>query len=1075
MRNLKKLLAVIVSVCVLATFALPAFAAELTAAEIVEDLGVLKGDSSEGVTDIYLAKGTSRMQAAILYLRLIGKEDEAYAFEGEENFTDADQTWKAAQKALAYLKANPDLGWEGRPDGTFDPKAEISAQELYKVLLESLGYKQDAEDGFKWADVFTFAADKGLSLIADVTEVTNNDMAIAIVEALKLTLKDSETTLVADLVAKGVVTEAAAIAAGLIEAAPTELAVESVTALNTKQIAVVFNKDLNKDTVIAANFKVYDNGSATVIAGTPALQDDKKTVIITIDGAAGKLTNASNAKVVVTKDVKDVDGLVLAAEYSNDKVAVQDTVMPVIEKIEAAGLKTLKISFSEPVYDGIDATIANTQITVKSGIYTYVVTGITSDYAGKTLTVTLGTNLMEGNVDITVNAQGMADAGAIRDFAGLVALKTTTTYAYAPDTTVATVTLDSVNKATKKAVVKFSKLVYGANVKLYHSVSGAAAYGTAAVTKAQGVAADSWEFIFTNDLPSGTLTFYLVNDPDVAGNQLTDLYGVKVPNQSFSFEIVADVTAPTVSEVKVNTNASFDVVFSEEVKAAEATKADNFEILKADGTKLSFSMGAQPNAKTARLVASLEDGATYTVTVKAMQDVAGNAMAAAYSVQKTIGDNTAPTANAFLVGSNVIYVTYSEAMNEADITSKANYLVQAAAGGFIALDDADKVELVSNKKVKITFADNNLVSGTSDIQIGAVRDLAGKRLVNEATFATTISDILASTLGIDKAELIAKNKIKVVFDKEIGAFDPGELAIQTLAGIDPTPAYAFASIESNVVKDAKTEIVLVLDQDVKYDATDDNGASLQIKTAAFTANTKSLEGTVLTAAAAKTIDDKTAPEIDKIIYVSPAEIEVYFKEDLDANTFAGAGVNGFSAVGGKVASAALKVPGTDGNLVILTSTENSGAGDFTVNTDVIYNGTNGIKDVAGNTLAAVTKADALTAGAITIVNNPVDNTFTVTTNFDTATVIAAGNVDMDPATTGVQPTVAINGITYTASAAGGTVTIAATAGAATETAAATTATFLINIDGCIKTATMGISAVTALDAFGTVTVTIAAQ
>jgi len=955
MRNLKKLLAVVVAVCVLATMAIPAFAAEttLTEAEICAGLGILKGDGA-GVTDTYLAKGTERLQAATLYLRLLGLEDEALAFDGEENFEDADLVYAGGQRILAYLKANPDLGWSGvnLSKTMFDPTGEASAQMIYKVLLEALGYKQDVD--FEWADTISFAADKGLSKIADVDELTNNDLAIALVEGLKATMKDGSKTLLDKLIEDGIIDEADAIAVGLKEAAPEALEVVSVTAINAKQVSVVFNKDMNKDTLTATNFEIYDNGS-TKLAATPALQSDNKTVILTIDGN-NKLTNASTAKVVVKKDVKAADDTALSADYTNDSVTVQDTVMPAIEKIETAGLKTLKIYFTEPVWDGVDDDIATNQITIKSGIYTYVVTGIKANYAEKSLTVTVGTNLIEGNLEITVNAQGMADSGAIRDFAGLVALKTVTNYTFAPDNTVATVTLDSVNKATKTAKVKFSKMVYGNGVKLYHSVSGSDAYGTAAVTKTIDNAATEWEFVFTNDLPSGTLTFYLVNDPNNASNQLTDLYGVKVPNQTFTYTVVADTTPPTVSEVKVNTNTSFDIVFSEEVNATEAAKADNYEILKADGSKVSFSVSIV-DTKTVRLSAALEDSATYTINVKAMKDVAGNAMESAYSVQKTIGDNTAPTvSDKYLVGSDTIYIVYSEAMNESDIGNKANYLVAKsdAVPAYATLGDNDTVTVVSNKKVKITIKDGGLVAGETDVKIGPVKDLAGKRLYGDATFQTEISNIPASTLGIDGAQLIAKNKIKVIFNKEIGAFDPGEIAIRKTDGSATTTTYRFQSVESNTVNsDGKTEIVIVLDNDVAYNAKDTTitGDAIEVYSVGTPANTKSLEGTVLAAGQRATIDDKLAPAVDKIVFVDATTIKVKFKEELKAGTFAAVGKNGFSVAGGTLNGAA--IDGTDNTIVILSGT------DFTVNTDVSYNGTNGITDANNNALEAFTHSDTL--------------------------------------------------------------------------------------------------------------------
>jgi hypothetical protein len=764
-------------------------------------------------------------------------------------------------------------------------------------------------------------------------------------------MKDSDATLAEKLVADGIIDEEAAAELGLVELAPATLEVVSVTAINAKQVSVVFNKDMNKDTLTATNFEIYDNGS-TKLAATPALQSDNKTVILTIDGN-NKLTNASTAKVVVKKDVKAADDTALSADYTNDSVTVQDTVMPAIEKIETAGLKTLKIYFTEPVWNGVDDDIATNQITIKSGIYTYVVTGIKANYAEKSLTVTVGTNLIEGNLEITVNAQGMADSGAIRDFAGLVALKTVTNYTFAPDNTVATVTLDSVNKATKTAKVKFSKMVYGTNVKLYHSVNGEAAYGTAPVSKTIDQAATEWEFTFTNAIPSGTLTFYLVND-SAASNQLTDLYGVKVPNQTFTYTVVADTTPPTVSEVKVNANTSFDVVFSEEVKASEV-KADNFEILKADGSKVSFGIALQSDGKTVRLSASLEDGATYTINVKAMQDVAGNAMAAAYSVQKTIGDNTHPSVSGkYIVGTNTIYIVYSEAMNEADIGNKANYLVDKTGGGsdFVALGDNDSVTVVTNKKVKITINSNDLVAGATDVQIGPVRDLAGKRLGNDATFQTLVSDIPGDTLEIYDAQLIAKNKIKVIFTNELGAFDPGEIGVrQADTDLAASPALAFTSVESNVVNsDGRTEIVLVLDNDVKYNAVDTSGAALEVYSMSTTANTKSLEGTVLGTNLEKEIADKLAPAVDTVIFVNANQIKVKFTEELNHQTFAAVGKNGFSVAGGTLNSAQID---TDWTIVILSGS------DFTINTDVSYNGTNGITDKNSNALAAFTYTDTL--------------------------------------------------------------------------------------------------------------------
>ena len=114
-------------------------------AEVCEILDVLKGDG-KGLTEEYLSKPTERLQAIILTLRLAGNNYEKIAlkYEGEDNFTDADVvSWDEGRNILAYIKDNPQFGWRGNTDGSFNPQGKVTAQMFYKVRLEALGYKQD--------------------------------------------------------------------------------------------------------------------------------------------------------------------------------------------------------------------------------------------------------------------------------------------------------------------------------------------------------------------------------------------------------------------------------------------------------------------------------------------------------------------------------------------------------------------------------------------------------------------------------------------------------------------------------------------------------------------------------------------------------------------------------------------------------------------------------------------------------------------------------------------------------------------------------------------------------------------
>ncbi|MCY9657523.1 hypothetical protein P5G65_28390 [Paenibacillus chondroitinus] len=206
MVNVKK---VIVSSLVLLGLAAGAAALSAAAAEplnvksetdIAGDLGILQGDGS-GLTAEYLNKSTTRLQAAVMSLRLKGLESEALAYTGTDNFKDASGVSKENQAILGYLKANPALGWQGTGSDTFEPMAGITAQQYYKVLLESLGYGQGTD--FQYDDVITFAAKNGLSKIAGVKSFKNLHIATATLEALKAPMKGSSKTLAVDLSDKG--------------------------------------------------------------------------------------------------------------------------------------------------------------------------------------------------------------------------------------------------------------------------------------------------------------------------------------------------------------------------------------------------------------------------------------------------------------------------------------------------------------------------------------------------------------------------------------------------------------------------------------------------------------------------------------------------------------------------------------------------------------------------------------------------------------------------------------------------------------------------------------------------------
>jgi hypothetical protein len=185
-------------------------------AQACTKLGILLGADKSGVTSQYLSAIPTRLQAYIIALRLKGLYDEAGKYTSSISFTDASGAgW--AKNYLAYAKNRPELGWSGYPDGRFGVNDKVNAQAFYKVMLETLGYKQNVD--FTYAQTLGFAEKIGLlengSEIAAIKSFTINDIAKGIYGALNTNVAGTDIKLVDRLVDKGIFKLEAVEAAGL--------------------------------------------------------------------------------------------------------------------------------------------------------------------------------------------------------------------------------------------------------------------------------------------------------------------------------------------------------------------------------------------------------------------------------------------------------------------------------------------------------------------------------------------------------------------------------------------------------------------------------------------------------------------------------------------------------------------------------------------------------------------------------------------------------------------------------------------------------------------------------------------
>ena len=245
------------------------------AADICRDVGVLRGGMN-GVDEEYLSSMATRLQAMHITARLIGKENVATSYIWTDNFSDAALAdYESGRNLLAYIKAHPELGWQGDPGGNIDPLGFMTAQAMYKVLLSVLGYVPGVD--FAWEDTLDFAGAKGMRALAPKRGfLTNNDIAVMLVEALRTRKKNDEATLCEYLVENKVISESAAGAASMIPGSPGfvpllsyvdggPLLVEVDLQAEARKIGIKFNTGLNPTYAKALkNYSYYMPGSGYI-------------------------------------------------------------------------------------------------------------------------------------------------------------------------------------------------------------------------------------------------------------------------------------------------------------------------------------------------------------------------------------------------------------------------------------------------------------------------------------------------------------------------------------------------------------------------------------------------------------------------------------------------------------------------------------------------------------------------------------------------------------------------------------------------------------------------------------------
>ena len=196
----KWLRAVCVGAATAAMLTASAFAANYTnCADSLHEMGLFQGTQNGYDLD----RTPTRAEASVMLVRLLGKEDEAKALTYTAPFTDL-KGWE--KPYVQYLYSNGLANGTNRT--TFHPTGKCTAQMYAVFLLRALGYSDTAD--FSYANAIETAREQGIydTGIINVQNFLRDDAAAASYTVLSVSPKNSEGTLLDQLVSENAITEA---------------------------------------------------------------------------------------------------------------------------------------------------------------------------------------------------------------------------------------------------------------------------------------------------------------------------------------------------------------------------------------------------------------------------------------------------------------------------------------------------------------------------------------------------------------------------------------------------------------------------------------------------------------------------------------------------------------------------------------------------------------------------------------------------------------------------------------------------------------------------------------------------
>ena len=173
-------------------------------AAALKELTLMKGSSTAYGSGFDLENVPTRGAAIIMFIRMLGEEEEALAFTGDCPFTDVPKTSATyPYVAYAYHKGYTN----GYGVGTFRPKYTTNARQYTEFILRAMGYSSFTNSDLD--GTLANAVSSGVITEEEKTALENGsflraDLVYLSYYALQATLPDSMDTLADQLMEKGV-------------------------------------------------------------------------------------------------------------------------------------------------------------------------------------------------------------------------------------------------------------------------------------------------------------------------------------------------------------------------------------------------------------------------------------------------------------------------------------------------------------------------------------------------------------------------------------------------------------------------------------------------------------------------------------------------------------------------------------------------------------------------------------------------------------------------------------------------------------------------------------------------------